>query len=143
MARMTREQKDNAEKLIPATGDIDAMEMSNAYRTKHGEKIDWHEFAYLLDELHGQGYIARSGNRGIDGFTRYMMPLPDEAFVFEKKWKEDGTIETIHVDDLSLLLMGNYHNVRKVIESLKERPGEWNAQSHFALFRAVRKDSKK
>jgi len=50
---------------------IDAITTMRAYNSFFGELYDWHEFAYLLDDLYREGIITRSTTPGYDTFTVY------------------------------------------------------------------------
>lgn len=49
---------------------IDSITIANVYRDETGECIDWHEFAYYLDELRNKG-ILRVTQGG--GYTQYKL----------------------------------------------------------------------
>ena len=48
---LTLEHKTNTVELLPNAPIIEAARIMQAYNEAHGELIDWHEFAYYLDEL--------------------------------------------------------------------------------------------
>lgn len=56
--------------LLPSIHKIDAIQCSNKFNEAFDVKIDWHEFAYYLDELHRKDIleISKSG-----GFTQYRL----------------------------------------------------------------------
>lgn len=50
---------------------IDAMRLAGLFNRVNGTHIDFHEFAFLLDELRARGIIRQSNIRGYDGFQVY------------------------------------------------------------------------
>ena len=50
--------------------DIDSIIIMREYTATHNERIDHHEFAYLLDYLLGFGFIVRDGTYA-NSYPRY------------------------------------------------------------------------
>jgi hypothetical protein len=52
---------------------FDAPSAASLMRELWGVRVDWHEMAYALDEMDGCGLADRTGERGPDGMTRYII----------------------------------------------------------------------
>ena len=66
---MTKEQKAAALLLLLVVRKIDAMQLSIAYREYYGVHIDWHEFAYWLDDLRARGFLTVKVPGGMTEYT--------------------------------------------------------------------------
>lgn len=49
---MNNVQKAKLLEMLPKLTRINAHVCAEMYRTEYGERIDWHEFGYYLDELY-------------------------------------------------------------------------------------------
>jgi len=50
---------------------FNAIDCSCIYQANYNERMDWHEFAYLLDQLRQFGMLKTSYARQCDGLTHY------------------------------------------------------------------------
>ena len=57
---LTAVQRIQLLKLLRDMKPIDAVQCSREFQRVHGERIDWHEFAYYLSYLHGKGVLEVS-----------------------------------------------------------------------------------
>lgn len=49
---MTEEQKEKAIKILSTSPRLDCFTLTTHYYKTYRERLDWHEFGYLLDHLH-------------------------------------------------------------------------------------------
>jgi hypothetical protein len=66
---MDNVQKAKLLKLLPKMIKINAHECAEAFRKAYGEKIDWHEFGYYLDELHTKQILKITSPGGLIGYA--------------------------------------------------------------------------
>ena len=73
MTTLTFEQTVSMNNLVfSQDGKFDAMMLAQQYHHDTGRWIDWHEFAYLCDDLRRHGILNHAGY-GNDGFTLYQV----------------------------------------------------------------------
>ena len=68
---MTEQQVANTMEMLGTMAKINAFECKYEYLERYGERIDHHEFVYLLDELRTRGVLVALRN-GMD-CTEYAM----------------------------------------------------------------------
>lgn len=69
---MDKLQRYAAEKMIEemaqAGEKLDAMTAARRFAEKFEQRIDWHEFSYLLDRMHSAGRLSITQPGGMTGY---------------------------------------------------------------------------
>ena len=69
---MTTLEKAGLLAILPKmTGRIDAIQCAGSFNAIYKTELDWHEFAYYLDELRRKGILIQVGKRA--GFEQYQL----------------------------------------------------------------------
>jgi hypothetical protein len=82
---LTNEQKANLLKMLPKMreilprqgGKINAIECSIAYLKVYDERIDWHEFSWVLDAWHTLGLLKTTKPGGMIEYALAAAPVSE------------------------------------------------------------------